>query len=124
MACSRMPKWRLRPRWLPAWKSPAPSNVSRVLVDGARSAAPPISHGTFLATAFSTFPEESRVAIPLASGAKGGTSLSQPSGSSRCCIAIQLLGEFRILFPVLAERANQASRSARPRLPMPLRKWS
>ena len=35
----------------------------------------------FFATAFSTFAEESRVARPLASAAKAGRSLSQPSGS-------------------------------------------
>ena len=57
-----------------------------VLVDGARSAAPPISQGTFLATAFNTLPDEARVAIPLASAGKAGKSLSQPSGSCRCWI--------------------------------------
>ena len=33
-------------------KSPAPSKVRRVFAEGARSAEPPISHGTFFATAF------------------------------------------------------------------------
>ena len=66
MACSRMPKWRLRPG--PSGpKSPAPGNLSRVLVDGARSAEPPISQGTFLAMAFSTSPLVSRVALPFLS---------------------------------------------------------
>jgi len=39
----------LRPEGLPALKSPAVSNVRRVLHDGPRSAEPPISHGTFFA---------------------------------------------------------------------------
>ena len=56
-----------------------------VLVEGARSAAPPISQGTFLATTFKTLPDE-REAIPLASAGKAGRSLSQPSGSCRCWI--------------------------------------
>ena len=42
IACSRMPKWKLRPPRLAASKSPAPSNVRCVFVDGARSAEPPI----------------------------------------------------------------------------------
>ena len=46
MACSRMPKCRLRPPGSSGSSSPAPLNVKFVLVDGERSAAPPISHGT------------------------------------------------------------------------------
>src|SRR5260370_4842419 len=34
MACSRMPKWKLRALYWPASKSPAPSKVSRVFVAG------------------------------------------------------------------------------------------
>ena len=40
----------LRPPGLPAWRSPAPVNVSVVLFDGPRSAEPPRSHGTFCAS--------------------------------------------------------------------------
>src|SRR5436190_24119281 len=81
IACSRMPKCRLRPAGLAKLKSPAPSNVRRVLQEGARSAEPPISQGTFLARILSTLPEESRVAKPLASGGKVDRPLSQPSGN-------------------------------------------
>src|SRR5579862_8329565 len=59
-----------------------------VLVEGYKSAAPPIRKGTFLATAFSTFEFDSRVATPFASAGKVGMSLSQPAGKSRstiCC---------------------------------------
>ena len=45
IACSRMPKCMLRPPSVSASRSPAPSNKSRVFVDGERSAAPPISQG-------------------------------------------------------------------------------
>ena len=53
-ACSRMPKWRLRPDRSSGWKSPAPSKMSRVLVEGDRSAEPPRSQGTAWATVLST----------------------------------------------------------------------
>src|SRR5580765_3371146 len=79
IACSRMPKWKLRPPYEPASKSPAPSKVSRVFVEGKRSAAPPISHGTVWHTAFSTLPEESRVARPLGSAGEGASDLSPPA---------------------------------------------
>ncbi len=55
-------KCRLRPAWLSGVKSPAVSKVMRVLVEGARSADPPINHGTFLATALSISPEAARTA--------------------------------------------------------------
>ncbi len=69
-------------------KSPAPSNVRRVLVDGARSAEPPMSHGHVLGDRVEHLADASRPATPLASAGKTGMSLSQPSGSSRCCICI------------------------------------
>ena len=81
-----MPKWRLRPPGLPASKSPAPAKVSVVLVDGPRSAEPPISQGMFCASTFSTLPDASRPAMPLASAGKLGRLRSQPAGSSRRCI--------------------------------------
>ena len=55
----------------------------RVFVDGVRSAEPPSSQGTAWARAFSTRPEESRVAMPFGSGGNVGRAASQPSGSSR-----------------------------------------
>src|SRR5512138_2052192 len=78
IACSRIPKCRFRPAGLVSLKSPAPSNVSRVLHDGERSADPPITHGTVRATAFKTTPEVSLLALPLESGGKAGRSWSQP----------------------------------------------
>ena len=47
-ACSRMPRWKLRPPRSSGWKSPAPSKVRRVFVEGARSAAPPEQPGHVL----------------------------------------------------------------------------
>src|ERR1035438_9350381 len=84
MACSRMPKWKLRPEY--SSRSKLPPSLISVLVEGARSAAPPISQGTFLATAFSTLEFDSRVATPLASAGNVGMSLSQPCGRSRLAI--------------------------------------
>src|SRR5262249_51579957 len=87
MACSRMPKCMLRPPGSPRSRLPAPSKVSLVLVEGARSPAPPSSQGTRLAIALRTLPEASRVAMPFSSAGKTGRSTSQSFGSSRdsCC---------------------------------------
>ena len=61
-------------------KTPAPSNVSSVIVEGARSAEPPISQGILPATALSTLPAETRLAIPLASAGNVGKSLLPAGG--------------------------------------------
>ena len=100
IACSRMPKWRLRPAYSPAWKSPAPSKVSRVLVDGARSAAPPISQGTFWAIALRTRPDEIRVAIPLLSVGKGRQVRVPAVGELTMLHPVELVGQFGMLGPV------------------------
>src|SRR3954471_17786215 len=61
IACSRMPKWKLRP----ALFSDVNESYSfrLVSVDGARSAAPPIRFGNAGAIAFNTLPDAWRVAI-------------------------------------------------------------
>src|SRR3970040_19703 len=69
IACSRTPKWKLRPAGFWALKLPTLSKVSRVLFDGAKSAEPPKSQGTFRATWLTTFPDEARLGIPCAGGA-------------------------------------------------------
>ncbi len=53
-----------------------------------------MSQGTFLATAFWTFEEESRPATPFSSAGKVGMSLSQPSGSCRCCMRKSVSASF------------------------------
>ena len=60
MACSLTPKCRFLPM-LPGRKSPIPLRC--VLVDGARSAEPPMRKGAPGAIAFNTLPEAWRVAI-------------------------------------------------------------
>ena len=90
MACSRMPKWKFRPPRLSAWKSPAPSNVRRVLVEGARSADAADQPGHVLrATAFSTLPDASRVASPLGRRGTSAIPCPSPSGSSRRLHAVR-----------------------------------
>src|SRR5689334_20454190 len=73
MACSRTPKWMLRPAPVRS-NEPAPS--SRVLVDPPRSASPPSSQGTCLAITFSALPDALRVAtdahVPLAAELRVG----------------------------------------------------
>src|SRR5260370_33171431 len=72
IACSRMPKCRVLPPGLPAWKLAAPSYVREVLFDGPRSAEPPRNHGMLWAGTLRTLLEASRPAIPLASAGKTG----------------------------------------------------
>ena len=89
MACSRMPKCRVRPYGWPGKrrdcrsagrKLGSPSMV--VLLDSARSAEPPHSSGSFGASAVSTLPDAARVATPLASASQEGSASSQPGDSS------------------------------------------
>ena len=105
-ANSRTPRCRLRPPGSSGPKSPAPSKTRRVLVEGARSADPPTSHGTRGAIALSTLPEESRLASPLASAGNSGSSASQPSGRRPVLHAVELLGELRVLGAVAFERRH------------------
>src|SRR5262249_61020240 len=70
MACSRIPKWKLRPLGLQGSKSPAPANLSVVLFGEPRSAEPPRNQGMFWAGTFRTSLEASLPAIPLGSGLK------------------------------------------------------
>ena len=110
-------------RVAPASKSPAPSNVRRVLVDGARSAAPPISQGTFRAIAFKTMPDEMRVAIPLASAGKAVSARIPAFGKLAMLHPVELVGQLGVLGPILLHPAEPRSRSALPRRPMPCWKW-
>ena len=106
----------------PASKSPTSANSSSVLVEGARSAEPPSSQGTCLATWLSTLPDEARLAMPLASAGKGLMSASQPSGNSRRCDQVEFGGQLGILLPVLGElRAPTRGEARCPRAPMPSR---
>ena len=124
IACSRMPKWRLRPPGLPGSKSPAPANFSVVLLEGPRSAEPPRNQGMFWASTFSTSPEASRPAMPLASGGKLGRLRSHPAGSSRRCIWSISVGELRELLAVVGEQRLPARRASAPRAPIPASKCS
>ena len=84
MACSRTPKWRFRPAPV-GRKSPMPFIM--VLVDGARSAEPPIRNGALFAIALRTFPEALLVAIAPSFSVKAGSSLSQPLSALPSIIA-------------------------------------
>ncbi len=80
MPCSRMPKWKLRPAWSSGPNVPGPLSI--VLFDGARSALPPISSGTFAAIALSVVPDAARLATAPFSAVNVGIAESQPTGSS------------------------------------------
>src|SRR5476651_764521 len=80
IACSRIPKWKLRP--------PRSSEVNEeysfrlVSVDGAKSAAPPIRLGKLPATALSTLPDAIRVASLPSAALNTGNLSFQPFGNS------------------------------------------
>src|ERR1700744_349894 len=61
IACSRMPKWKLRPARFSDVK--LSYSFKLVSVDGDRSAAPPIRFGNLAAIAFSALPDAIRVAV-------------------------------------------------------------
>ena len=65
-----MPKWMLRPSYVPGSESPMP--LRYVLVDGSKSAEPPINSGSSPAIAFITTPPASRVATLPFSGVNVG----------------------------------------------------
>src|ERR1700754_514260 len=78
IACSRIPKWKLRPA---LFSEVNESNAFKLVsVDGAKSAAPPIRFGIFAAMAFNALPEATRVATLGSDALKTGSSLSHPLG--------------------------------------------
>ena len=111
-ACSRIPKWRLRPARSSGWKSPAPANVRRVLVDGARSADPPSSQARACAIALSTWPEESRLAMPFASAGNVGMSRVPAVRQLPALHPLDLVGELRVLGAVRVEQRLPCARAA------------
>ena len=122
MACSRMPKWMLRPPTCPPAGRRRRRTSMRVLVEGARSAEPPISHGIFLATALSTFADASRPATPFGVGGKCREVL-RPSrrAARRRCIRSTASASVGILPPCTPRSARASrARSLAPRAPMPL----
>src|SRR3546814_17535147 len=64
--------------------------------EGDRSAEPPISQGIRSARTFSTLPDASRLATPLASAGKVGRSASHPSGSDRQSVVWGKSGSGRV----------------------------
>ena len=114
IACSRTPKCMFRPPCVSASRSPAPSKVSLVLVDGARSAAPPTRADMLCAIAFSTLPPASRDAIPVASGSEvrnvAGPAVGQPAFEQ----TIELLGELGML-GAIADQGLLPGLAKRPR---------
>ena len=75
----------------------------RVFVDGARSADPPISHGTFFATALSTLLDDSRLATPFASAGKVGQVAVPALRQLAALHALDVVGEIGELLLVGAE---------------------
>ena len=110
MACSRMPKWIFRPRVVrPASKSPAPAKVSRGLGGRGEVGRAADQPGHVLGEGVEHLAAEHRAsAFPFASAGKTGRFLSQPSGSSRCCMRSISSASSGYLRLVLA-------RTARPR---------
>ena len=123
MACSRMPKCSVRPYSLPGnilvwWslgmKDGSPFIVVRLL--SARSAEPPHSSGSTGPIALSTSPEALRVAMPLASGGKLGSALSQPVGQLALSQPVeQFLAARRWPWPMPRSGSSHSACAAWPR---------
>src|SRR3989338_3569750 len=79
IACSRTPKCILRPDGFLKLKSPQPLRV--VIVDGERSAEPPIKLGRMPAIAFIALPDALLVAMLPSSGLNRDNTESQSFGS-------------------------------------------
>ena len=77
--CSRTPKRTLRSAGVSFWKSP--NCFINVMLDGARSAEPPMKPGIAPPRALSMVWEWMRVATPLSSGVNVGRDFSQPDGN-------------------------------------------
>ena len=76
-----------------------------VLVEGARSAEPPINQGTFLAIAFSTSPMSFARGDALGVGGKGRQVLVPAVGKLAVLHAVEFVGEAGILCLVLASNS-------------------
>src|SRR3569833_1550774 len=80
IACSRIPKWKLRPaRFSDVNES---YSFKLVSVDGAKSAAPPIRLGTLAAIAFNALPDATRVATLGSDALNTGRLSFHPFGNS------------------------------------------
>src|SRR6187402_989649 len=79
IACSRIPKWKLRP--VRSSDVNELDSLSVVSVDGAKSAAPPIIFGKLPAIAFNTLPDAWRVAILGSDPLNTGNVSDQPFGN-------------------------------------------
>ncbi len=103
MACSRMPKWRLRPAGFSALKSPAPSNVRRVLHEGAeiRRAAEQPRH--VLGEDVQHLARGVPARDPLGVGGERRQAAVPAVRQLAAQHAVAVLGEFRILLAVLFE---------------------
>ena len=96
-----------------------------VLVEGARSAEPPMNHGTAGAMALITLPEAAREAMPFSSAGNTGSTFSQPLGHG----AIEDVADLGLACSLfaslkLAKVFFQAAFSSAPRCPMPASKCS
>ena len=115
MACSRTPKCILRPWYRRACRAGSRRRrrrPDRVLVLGDRSAAPPISQGICWAMAFSTLPDASRVAMPLAFGGKTGSAVFPSVRQLPLADAVDLLGQIGILGAIALEHRLPCRRAA------------
>src|SRR5690606_23119988 len=85
-----------------------------VLLEPARSADPPISHGTRAAIALIIAPYAARVAVGLSADVYAGISESQPSGRCLSSAAVRLLAESGSPFANRSHLARHSTCAARP----------
>ena len=112
MPCSRTPKRTLRSAGVSAWKSP--NIFISVMLDGARSALPPIRPGSTGASAFRHVCEWMRVATPFTSGVYVGSAFSHPAGSLRLSSPSSSAASFGYLPLYAAKPVVHAASAAAP----------
>ena len=101
------------------WKSPAPSNVSRVLVDGARSADAAHQPRDAPARRVEHLTDESRVASPFASAGKVGSSVVPAVRQLTPLDPLELVGQLGYWLRYSSNVASPRVARLAPRAPMP-----
>ena len=112
MPCSRTPKRRLRSAGVSFWKSP--NIFISVMLDGARSAEPPMRPGSTGASAFRHVWLWMRDATALSAGVYVGSAFSQPAGSSPLVSCLNSFASAGYLALYAAREAFQAASEAAP----------
>ena len=126
MACSRMPKWKLRPPYWPASKSPTLVEVQAACCStGPGRPSRPAARARAWPTWLSTLPDETRLAMPLAS-AGNGCDVGVPAGGQFAALdQLESARPARDTGPCTRRTSRPTRRAASgPARRCPSRKWA